>query len=148
MLVPPFNEHGLLPEGIHDCTLDEIQKRFGSFQGSARRPNLWARFQEFLGEAKASGLVVALILDGSFVTAKPDPNDIDLVLVVPGTHDFVAELLPHQYNILAQQRVRRRFGFDIVVVKSESDYLAQAVGFFEQVRQRPGLKKGLLRLRL
>lgn len=148
MPIPPFNDQGLLPEGIYECTPDEVHKRFGSFQGSDQRANLWTRFREFYAEAKASGLVVALILNGSFVTAKPDPNDIDLVLVVSVTHDFAAELLPHQYNILAEQRVRRRFGFDIVVVRNESDNLAQAVGFFEQVRQRPGLKKGLLRLRL
>lgn len=148
MPIPPFNNHGLLPEGVYDCTLDEVQKRFGGFQGSDRRPQMWARFREFLQEAKTSGLVESLILDGSFATAQPEPNDIDIVLVVAASHDFVADLPPRQYNVLAEQRVRRRFGFDIMVVKNESDNLAQAVVFFSQVRQRPGLKKGLLRLKL
>ena len=40
------------------------------------------------------------------------------------------------------------FGLDIVVVKNGTDNLAQAVAFFSQVRQRPGARKGLLRLRL
>jgi hypothetical protein len=148
MPIPPQNEHGLLPPGIHDCTVDELQARFGNFKGSDRRPLLWAKFTDFLRETQSSGLIEAVLLDGSFVTAKPDPNDIDLVLVVAATHDFGADLLPHQYNVLAQQRVRRRFGLDIVVVKSGTDNLAQAVAYFEQVRQRPGLKKGLLRVAL
>ena len=103
---------------------------------------------EFLREAKASGLVECVLVDGSFATARPAPNDIDLVVVVASTHDFAADLPPHQYNVLAQQRVRRRFGFDIVVVKNGTDNLTQAVEFFSQVRQQPGRKKGLLRLTL
>jgi hypothetical protein len=28
-MIPPFNEHGYLPPGIHPATLDEIAERFG-----------------------------------------------------------------------------------------------------------------------
>jgi hypothetical protein len=28
-VIPPFNEHGYLPAGVHIATLDEIAKRFG-----------------------------------------------------------------------------------------------------------------------
>jgi hypothetical protein len=31
----------LLPEGIHDCTLDEIGARFGRFQTTDRRVHLF-----------------------------------------------------------------------------------------------------------
>jgi hypothetical protein len=48
--------------------------------------------------------------------------------------------------VLAQQRVRRRFSFDIVVAKMGTDNLAEAVAFFSQIRQRPGLKKGLVQV--
>ena len=81
-------------------------------------------------------------------TAKPDPNDIDLVLAVEASYDFSKDLPPVQYNLLAQQRVRRRFGFDIVVVKNGSENLDHAVAFFQQVKQRPGAKKGILRITL
>ncbi len=147
-MIPPFNEDGLLPEGICDCTLDEAAERFGAFQSNDRRPQLWVRFTEFMREMKACELVEAVLVDGSFVTAKSDPNDIDLVLVVPAGHDFSIDLSPVQYNLLAQHRVRRRFGFDIVVVKNGTENLEQAVGFFQQVKQRPSVKKGMLRIKL
>ena len=115
-MIPPFNENGWLLEGIYDCTLDEAAERFGEFQGSDRRPQLWVRFNEFIRELKACEFLEAVLVDGSFVSAKPDPNDIDLVLVVAAAHDFSTDLPPVQYNLLAQQRVRRRFGFDIVAV--------------------------------
>ena len=122
--------------------------RFGSFQRTDRRPGLWAKFVDFIRELKAAGLGRAGLVDGSFVSAKPDPNDIDVVIVVPSAHDFSAELPPSHYSLLAQKRVRKRFGFDIVVVKNDSENLEQAIAFFQQVRQRPGLKKGLLRITL
>jgi len=147
-VIAPFNENGWLLEGIYGCTLDEAAERFGKFQGSDRRPQLWVRFTEFMRELKACEFLEAVLVDGSFVSAKPDPNDIDLVLVVASAHDFSTDLPPVQYNLLAQQRVRRRFGFDIVVVKNSSDSLEQAVAFFQQVKQRPGVKKGILKIKL
>jgi hypothetical protein len=147
-VIPLFNADGWLPPGIHRCTLVEAAARLGTFQGSDRRPRLWARFTEFLREASLSGAVQMIVLDGSFVTAKPDPNDIDLVLVLPASHDFSADLPAAQYDILAQKRVRKRFGFDILVVKIGSESWEQAVTFFQQVRQRPGVKKGLLEILL
>jgi hypothetical protein len=148
MPIPAFNQLGLLPEGTHDCDVTEAQKRFGSFQGSDRRSRLWAKFMDFVRLAKTDRFIEELLIDGSFVTAKPDPNDIDVIVVVPMEHDFGADLPPHQHELLAARRVRRRFGFDMVVVKKGTENQAHAVEFFTQVRQRPGQKKGLLRIKL
>jgi hypothetical protein len=115
-VIPAFNENGWLPEGVHDCSLEEAAARFGTFQVSERRPRLWAKFTEFIGEANASGMIEALLLDGSFVTVSPHPNDIDMIVVVSASCDFTTELQPMQYNLISQRRVRSRFGFDIVVV--------------------------------
>lgn len=101
MPIPAFNPDGLLPPGIHDCTIQQIESLFGSFQRTDRRPQLWARFKDFHAQAKTSGVVEALLLDGSFVTNSPVPNDIDVVIVVFAAHDFAADLPPHQYNVLA-----------------------------------------------
>ena len=128
--------------------MDEAAERFGAFQSSDRRPQLWARFTEFMREVNACGLMEAVLVDGSFVTATFDPNDIDLVLLVPAGYDFSTDLAPMVYNLLARHRVRRRFGFDIVVVKNGSENLEQAVSFFQQVKQRPGVMKGILRIKL
>ena len=89
-----------------------------------------------------------VLVDGSFVTAEPDPRDIDLVPVAEANLDFSADLPPAQYNLLAQRRVRRRFGFDLVVVKNGSGNFEEAIAFFQQVKQRPGMKKGILRIKL
>src|SRR6267143_6908647 len=98
MPLPALNHDGLLPPGIHDCTLDELKVGFGNFQGNDQRPRLFARLEDFLDEARTAGLVRCVLVNGSFVTSKPDPNDIDMVVVVSLGHDFAADLLPLQYN--------------------------------------------------
>ena len=148
MPIPEFNEHGLLPEGIHDCTVEELENRFGNFQGSDRRPQLWAKFRDFIREAKASGVVETILVNGSFVTTKPDPNDIDLVLLVPASHDFSADLGPAQYNVLSRRHVRQRYGFDIVLALPGTEEVSEAAEFFQQVRGQSLRRKGILRLRI
>src|SRR6266446_2893409 len=98
MPIPRLNDYGVLPEGIHDCTLEEARARFGTFQVTDRRPRLWSKFVEFVEAAKAAEIVERILLNGSFVTAKADPNDIDLILVVGAEHDFSADLSPREYN--------------------------------------------------
>jgi hypothetical protein len=145
-VIPPFTGNGCLPEGIYDCTIDEAAERFGGFQGRSQRPHLWDMFIELMREADACKLVDAVLVDGSFVTAKADPNDIDLVLVVSTNHDFSADFQPSEYNVLSRRRVNRRFGFDLLVARADSEEYRRYVAFFQQVRLEPGRKKGILRI--
>lgn len=147
MPIPELNTHGLLPPGVHDCTIEEIASRFGIFQGGEQRPLLMEKLTVFAAEARASGIVRALLVDGSFVTVKAAPNDIDLVIIVEATHDFSADLRPLEYNVVSKRRVQRRYGFDILVARENSPEHAKWVAFFAQVRLEPGARKGILRLR-
>jgi hypothetical protein len=148
MPIPALNQEGLLPAGIHDCTLDELKAGFGRFQGNDQRPRLFGRLEAFIVEARAVGLVRSVIVDGSFVTSKTGPNDIDLILVVAAGHDFTMELSPSEYAVLSKRRVHRRHGFDILVAREDSDEFLRYVRFFQQIRFEPGRSKGILRLKL
>jgi len=145
-MIPEFDNYGCLPEGIYDCTMDEAAERFGSFQRTGRRAQLWDKFIDFMREVEASGLVQAVLVYGSFATAKTDPNDIDLVMIVSPQHDFATELRPGEYNVLSKRRVHRRFGFDLLVARTGSEEYRRYVEFFQQVRLEPGRKKGILRI--
>lgn len=148
MPIPPFNAKGWLPEGIYDCTVDEATTRFGTFQGNDRRPRLWADFREFISEVKPTGLPMAILINGSFVTAKPDPNDIDLILVIPVTHHLTRDLSPAQYNVLSAQRVKRKYKLDVLVAREDSDQYRRYVRFFQQVRLETDQTKGIIRIKL
>lgn len=148
MSIPESNEHGLLPEGIHDCTVEELQARFGRFRSSDRRPRLCQRLLQFIEELRRAHLARGLLINGSFVTDLPSPNDIDLILVLPTDHDIQAELTPAAYNLASKRKVRSRFGFDMFVAREESVEYRKAVEFFSRLRNSPDRRKGILRVRL
>ena len=148
MPIPQLNTAGLLPAGIHDCALSEVRVRFGEFQGSDRRPHLFARLSELVAIMQRSGLFESLLVDGSFVTAKPAPNDVDLVAVLRLGHDFERDLPMSEYALVSRALLRRRFGFDVVVAERDGGVYQAYVDFFSRVREAPGLRKGMLRVRL
>jgi hypothetical protein len=128
--------------------MEEIRQRFGCFQGSDHRPRLYQKLQAFLAEARAAGLVRALIINGSFVTNHAAPNDIDLLLVLHVGHDFRADLRPTQYNVVDRIRVRRVHGIDALVAEEGSRGYLAATRFFQRVRLQPNQSKGILRIEL
>lgn len=147
MAIPDLEPDGFLPPGVHECTISELEDRFGRFQSTDRRIRLCRQLKEFIRELQASRIGVALIVDGSFATAKDDPNDIDLILILPADHDFSRQLRPFEYNLVARRQVRKRYGFDLLVTSEDRPELDEYLDFFAQVRGRLE-KKGLLRLEL
>ena len=148
MPIPALDAHGFLPVGIHTCDLDEVKIRFGAFNGSSRRPDLFQNLITYVAEVRSAGIAQCIIVDGSFVTAKLEPNDIDLVLVLESTHDFDDDLNPTAYNVVSKRSVNRRFGFDLLVARSGSAEFSRWTEFFQQVRLEPGRQKGILQVPL
>jgi len=81
-MIPGFNEDGYLPPGIHAATLDEISARFG--QESELREVQMQSLRWLVDLARRAG-VQKIVVNGSFVTDKLEPNDVDCVLLIgPG----------------------------------------------------------------
>lgn len=148
MPIPCLNEKGLLPLGVHGCSLDEVRKTFGTFNSNDRRPNLFKNLEVFVATLRQKGVATAVVVNGSFTTAKADPNDIDMVLVLPQGHDFAADLSPDEYNCLSNKRVKKKFGFDMFVAEDESQEYERYTRFFQDVKNQPGEAKGVLRVEL
>ena len=148
MPIPPLNSNGLLPSGIHDTTLDEIRQRFGSFQGSDRRIQLFNQLHQLVGELSRSGRFATVIVDGSFVTAKPAPEDVDLIVVLRRDHDWNIDLGPSDYALVSRPAIRRRFGFDVLVATDGGSDYQRYVEFFGRVREDASVRKGILRIEL
>lgn len=64
---------GYLPPGLHTATLAEIRIRFGT---TRKRLQLLAGLEWAAAQLFSAG-VLDLRIDGSFVTEKPEPGDID-----------------------------------------------------------------------
>ena len=78
-MIPPFDEHGYLPPGVHAATFGEVETRFGC--GSELRRGQMESLRWLLDLARRAG-VIRLIINGSFVTDVFEPNDVDCVLLI------------------------------------------------------------------
>ena len=73
-MIPNFKKTGLLPTGVYLTTWDELVEKFGT---NKHRLKLLEGLNKGLNLLQRYGCAEVCI-DGSFVTAKPLPNDIDV----------------------------------------------------------------------
>lgn len=147
-----FNEYGYLPPGIHLFTLDQMRDAFGGFKSTNQRPRLYGKFLELVDEAKRFDFIRYFVIDGSFVTDKSDPSDIDLLIVVDqGVLSRLDSSMinPYEYNILSSRMLKKRFLFDVFVVPEHSQSLINYMNFFSRIKNSDlDIKKGVVRLNL
>ncbi|MEK6259767.1 MAG: hypothetical protein AABP62_14205 [Planctomycetota bacterium] len=134
-MLPPFDVYGNLPAGIHACAIDERAERFG--HGSPERIVEIAELIEFINWAKLAG-VERVIINGSFVTARPDPNDVD-VIMLPG-NDY-----PRGSSPATDEEYIWPF-LQIIVAADEADLLAWSHEDFGTDRR--GRNKGVVEMLL
>jgi hypothetical protein len=84
MALPPLRADGTLPPGRHYvATLDEVFAIFPATTG--RRQLLDAALRRLVEVVTRFALGTALVIDGSYVTSKAEPADIDLALFSTGS---------------------------------------------------------------
>jgi hypothetical protein len=80
-MLPAFDANGNLPAGIHRCSIHDVIARFGN--GSPERQVETAELIDFVTWARRAS-IARLLVDGSYITTKADPNDVDVV-ILPGS---------------------------------------------------------------
>lgn len=88
MALPEFDENGDLPPGVHRATLTEILERLG--RGSLQRCAVADRLRRIYELVTSTGQLGRFVVFGSFVTAKADPNDVDIVALMEDTFDLAS----------------------------------------------------------
>lgn len=130
-----FDERQLLLPGIHDATLEEVEQCFGRFQGTDRRQQLFVQLRAYLLQLNSAILGRCWVLiDGSFVMpGVAEPDDIDLILVLPASWDWDEELRPYQYNLISRHRVKKEYEIEIFTVSPGSHDEQKWIEFFARV---------------
>ncbi len=127
---------GLLPAGIHPATMDEIRRVFGS--SNDVRANLCDGLAEFIELARSFGLFEAIVIDGSFVTDVATPDDIDAVLILPGSR-LRTLMQRSDYERLDNAIVRERFRIDLFI---DPDHDGMST-FFQGLKVEDALQRGV-----
>ena len=142
-MIPTFDEHGLLPLGLHEATIPEIRSALGFTE---RRERLIDGLERFVRIWSESGFLEYSVIDGSFATAKPEPGDIDMLLVpkvealssLPA--DFRYLVASHSYD---RDFTKREFGCEAFIMVGQDD-INDWMDFFGADRR--GRRRGLIRL--
>jgi hypothetical protein len=71
----------LLTGGFCDIAESDFERLFVMPFNSTTREGLCAKFREWLGAIKAIPVPLEIWIDGSFVTYKPNPRDIDILCI-------------------------------------------------------------------
>lgn len=85
MALPELDDAGELPVGVHPAPFTEVLTRFGA--GGPQRQEVTARLERVRGCASATGMLARVIIFGSYVTDKAEPNDVDVILVMEDGFD-------------------------------------------------------------
>jgi len=150
-----FDDRKLLPAGVLDVSLEFVEELFSRFQHTDRRIRLFGKLRDYLAAVKKAECGTSVIIDGSFVMGCVDePEDIDLILVLPPDWDILAELKPYQYNLVSKKRVRREYGIEVFPVgpgsvdeKKWIDFFCQVnIKWCEQFGWPADTKKGIVRV--
>lgn len=148
MPIPDFEQDGFLPVGIHDCTIEEISERFGRFQTSDRRLSLNAGLISYFRELRDANIGKYLIVNGSFVTSKDKPSDIDVLLVLKDDVDLTGDLPPFRKNAFSQKYINKYYKLDFHFGFDDDPSTTKILDIFLEVKYQPGKNKGILKINL
>lgn len=109
-MLPDMNKNGDLPPGVHRASWVEIEQRFGS--GTEARRRAFASLKRLHQLAARTGSPRAFYVFGSFVSAAPEPRDVDVVLVMAA--DFRIEDCPWESRpLFARARAEARYSASV-----------------------------------
>lgn len=115
MVVPAFTADGVFPPGRHAATIEEIEdalvRRFGAGSPRRRLFDGWAARHRALQQL----LPVIEWVDGSFVEAKQEPRDVDVVTFFESAREGALAISDRAalLRLFDRDHCRRSFGCDV-----------------------------------
>ncbi|CAN5329950.1 hypothetical protein BH09PLA1_BH09PLA1_24280 [soil metagenome] len=133
-MIPRLNEHGYLPPGVHRATLEEVIARFGHGNEQREAEGTSLRWLEPLARNVGA---TRMLINGSFVTSRSEPNDVDCVVLVGPDYDE---------STLTAQKLLAGVPFLEISVVVESEYRRFAEVIF--ATDRGIIEKGVVEVLL
>jgi hypothetical protein len=142
-MLPDFTDEGLLPPGIHRATLGEVRAKLG---WGRRRKSLVDGLEMALRLMKNCG-VERVYLDGSFVTDKDRPGDIDGCYDVPTTSNLGMMFPVWPWTPPNRVISKQMFGVELAPSRARATASGEPyITFFQKARD--GRPRGIVLLKL
>jgi hypothetical protein len=141
-MIPDFRD-GRLPPGVHNATLKEIRDKLGWGQ---RRKNLIDGLELAFGLMRNCG-IKRVYIDGSFVTDKDRPDDIDGCYDVPPGSNLGAMYPIWPWTFPNRAMSKRMFGAELAPSRAPATSSGEPfISFFQ--KDRDGNRRGIVSLEL
>jgi hypothetical protein len=141
--LPPFNENGDLPPGIHPATLEETHRRFGA--GTQRRQIMALRLERIHRVAAGTGHPARFVVFGSYVTDKPDPNDVDVFLLMEDPFDR-SQLTGEAWLLFDHASAESHFGASVFWLRRLAAYGGEQATIEHWQTKRGGGQRGIVEI--
>lgn len=110
----------VLRAGIHPMTLDKIRDTFvAPLPEATSRLRMFSMFEQWFFRLRQLNVTGTLWIDGSFVTRKPNPNDLDCVLWHPAFDCPVSEVSEERKievrSMIDHAAAKAVFGIDLYI---------------------------------
>jgi hypothetical protein len=135
-----LDNRGLLPEGIHEANIQEIEKAFCLSQ---YRQNLFEDLILFL-QTEIQAVGIDIYLAGSFFTDKPMPNDIEVTIPL-NTNNLSDPAIKHIIDLgkpMEHSRLKAMYRVDFYITFEYAGY-NDFRQFFQYVGEKTANVKGL-----
>jgi hypothetical protein len=144
-MLPPLNDSGELPPGIHPTDWAELRQRFGT--GVDTRVRALGKLQLLHQMAERTGKLVRFLIFGSFVSATPEPRDVDVILVMAA--DFKLEEASRECQTLfSHADADARYGASIFWLREGMLPASLEEEFFDTWQtKRDGAKRGIVEVK-
>jgi hypothetical protein len=138
--LPEFRADNWLPDGHYTVSWEVVIERFGGTMGS-RRAFLTQRLlalRDALRQHQVSGIMV---LNGSFISARREPNDFDVLLIAPADIQSRKDTEPALEELLDAQKSEEK-GYSLFYVSEQSPALEIMRGIWDISKE--GHTKGVV----
>lgn len=143
MALSDFTQTGDLPPGIHRARLRETVERFGTT--TPRRKVIALRLERIYRLAATTGHLARFVVFGSFVTAKPEPNDVDVFLLMADSFD-VSQLIGEPRLLFDHPAAQAHFGASVFWMRRLAALNGeQAAVEYWQIK-RDGTQRGIVEI--
>jgi hypothetical protein len=143
MALPAFADGVDLPVGVHPATLGECLERFGT--APARRRALAGRLERIYHLALATGGLARFVVFGSFITAKPEPNDVDVFMLMIDAFD--ADALTGDARLLFDHAgAQTRFGASVFWLRRLAALGGEEQAIADWQVKRDGNRRGIVEI--
>ncbi|MCL2219101.1 MAG: hypothetical protein FWC23_01400 [Chitinispirillia bacterium] len=137
----------LLTGGFCDIAESDFERLFVVPFNSTTRNGLCAKFREWLAAIKAIPISLEVWIDGSFVTYKPDPADVDVLCILDevGVNKLSDAEFEQLKRLLKRPVIMAEYGCHVFVIPrgdtGRYDYWLNSFG-----RSNNGSPKGIFRI--